>query len=1224
MVMILQDSESIADNCFALNPRDIIPTPGAYVQMRTPGHWLIDSGASNHYTASRHILSNFRVTPDVPIMTGKGVIAAKGIGNVCLHTSVGIRTVYDVMWVPELTGCHNLLSIPQLISKRCSIRMTIDGVTIHGPMGVLLMEGVFSGKNFLVKMASCASTMRVVQLDERLAPIPNGLPGEMSTYPQSIAMLAGSEDTQPLEVWHMRLGHLNQAAIQQLTSRATGITIGPSRPQTISMKCDSCLRGSQHKQISYTRSDRAIKILEHIWADLKGPLLDKDVYGFRFFIVFVDEHSRYTSVYPLVEKADAFNAFRIFEARAERVSGHKIVNLHVDGGGEFINNSLRSHCRDRGIAIYLTQAYSPEMNSIAERMMRTIIEHASAMLWTALLPIGFWAAAVKTAVFLTNRSPASALPDHITPFECYFGRKPNLGFLRVWGCKAAAHIPDQLRTKTDWSSKSSTHCIFIGYSDTENLYELWDVDNNTMIRKRDVVFWEHEFGHPALGNALQHGVSIYAGMAHKLVPAMGQPSPALQPTTNTMPLSPLPSRQTIPKLPAEPSNKERLEKHKELTFIPYQPPHAAALLQEIDILDAPSSIKIPFKLFRADHQPGIDLRLPTVPHTYRAAKTHPRGAQWKLAMEKEIQTLQKNNTWDLVPLLTGRRAFPNKWVYSYIVGPKVAERLEKEWAEELAKNGQQLNDEMREQLRQLAESGSEILEKARLVARGDLQKSGIDYRQTFAPVVKFVSLRVLLTYAGLRRFSTKHFDIESAFLYGSVDLEVYMQQPQGFEDGTNRVCKLNKAIYGLCQAARQFYLRLDEILRDIGYQRLSADWAIWAREDGAFIAVHVDDMFAAGSQLQLDTAYAQLNKYLTVKDLGEIRRYLGLEIRYVDGIFHVSQESYARKILEEFKFEEAATAPTPMVDAENWDRVDSPLLNDGAKEKYQSAVGMLLYLMHGSRPDISFAVIKLSQYSSCPRQFHWNGVKRIFKYVKGTIQQALCLGDLSSSDHSNDQSTTSKKVPTTDLCAYFDSAHADNANKKSTCGYIFLLFGGIISWTTRVQKTIALSSTEAEYMAGTEAVREAVWIKGLTDAILRAEYSQYTIQWPIVLYGDNQGSLALANNPQFHQRTKHIALRQRFISDMVEEGLIRVQYVPTSEMLADSFTKALRRDRHTDHWNRFHLASSSGTETINTLLLSIHGDSIPRKRKWSCSTCHNLFRSPDALHQHLLRKNQCC
>ena len=503
--------------------------PGDYIHIQPSGRWLIDSGASNHYTSIKHIISDFKEIPDVNIMMGKGCVSAKGIGNVTLHTNVGLRTVFDMMWVPELTGRHNLLNIPQLISKHCDIRMNINGTTIHNKEGVLLMEGVFTGKGFLVKMSVCSTTMQIAQLmpmNNKLVPIRVIIPGQIATYRSKditsiqddfLAMLAGSEDTQPIEVWHTRLGHLNQAAIQQLTTRAIGLHIGPARPQTISMKYDLCLREAQYKQISYIRSDKPIRILEHIWADLKGALLEQDVYSFKFFIAFVEEKTRYTNIYPLLEKGDAFGAFKIYEARAERVTGYKIVNLHVDGGGEFVSNNFRAHCRDRGIAIHFTQPYSTEMDSISERMMRTIIEHVSAMLWMAGLPVGFWAAAVKTSVFLTHRSPATALQG-MTPYEAYFGRKPNLGFLKVWGCGAAAYVPDELRTQTDWTSKSTNNCIFIGYSETENLYELWDVQKADLIRKRDVIFWEHEMGHPSLTHyALPHGVSIYGGITGKIV-----------------------------------------------------------------------------------------------------------------------------------------------------------------------------------------------------------------------------------------------------------------------------------------------------------------------------------------------------------------------------------------------------------------------------------------------------------------------------------------------------------------------------------------------------------------------------------------------------------------------------------------------------------------------------------------------------------------------------------
>ena len=405
------------------------------------------------------------------------------------------------------------------------------------------------------------------------------------------------------------------------------------------------------------------------------------------------------------------------------------------------------------------------------------------------MPIGFWAAAVKTSVFLTNRSPASVLRG-MTPFEAYFGTKPNLGFLHVCGCRAAAHVPSEIRTKTDWSSKSTPECIFIGYSDTENLYELWDVAKAAVIRKRDVIFWENEFGHPTFASvALPHGVSIFGGTAQstvfggtagKLVPHLreDQSAPPTDNSTRNLPLAPLPARQTVSKLPPEQTIAQQASGGN-LTFIPYVPPVAHYMVFDDELDDSPGGFGDWSNLhaFLAEHSPTplpspIDHSLPT---TYYDACRYPEATQWKAAMERELQSLRDNDTWELVDLPPGRRAFPNKWVYSYVDGPKANA------------------------------SGVQTMVKARLVARGDLQKPGVDYKETFAPVVKFVSLRVLLTYAALRKFSTRHYDITSAFLHGDIDLEIYMKQPMGFDDGTPRVCRLKKAIYGLCQAARQFY-----------------------------------------------------------------------------------------------------------------------------------------------------------------------------------------------------------------------------------------------------------------------------------------------------------------------------------------------------------------------------------------------------------------------------------
>lgn len=1236
----------------------------------------------------RQLLSDYKDCVNEKILTGNGYIVAKGIGNVTLHTSVGLRTIHDVFFVPALAGKHNLLSVPQIIRKGCSVTMSrLSGCKIfsNDAHSVLLLEGSFTGHGFLVDMAVCRTTTAVAKLE--LHSTPSGdilLPTHMRDEGR-LAMLAGSSDTQPIEMWHMRLGHLNQSAIRQLASMATGLNIGPSRAQTVSMSCDSCLRGAQHKQVSYSRSRLASKRLEHVWADIKGPLLNRDVYGFRFFCIFICEFTRWTAVYPLLEKGHAFGAFKIYEARYERLASEKILNLHIDGGPEFLSTAFRSHLRNAGIALCVTQPYSPEMNSLAERALRTITEHASAMLWNAILPVSFWSCAVETSVYLLNRSPHSAL-DNKTPYQAWYGAAPNLGHLRVFGCRASAHVPNELRTKTDWASKS-TSCIFIGYSVTENLYKLWDITKRSVIKKRDVIFWEHEMSHPSLrSEALTHGVSIDPNLG---APAPPLPAPDLNPAgiagiiadseaenlippvppptvSPPMPLTPPASQQSVQKLQPEPSEQQRVKTGGDLRFIPYVPPAANMALLPPTISTVPGfsttlplggTVDLPLEpsvdpltfdsvldplrdrplAFGEDVEYAMaltaaidifDLTVPDVepkpipvpplhrdvPRSYKQAMSHPRRDRWLAAMNKELKSLQDNETWDLVPLPPGRKAFPNKWVYSYVSGPKLIESAEKRLraihgSGELPPEAQAELDSLR--------SGSQVMEKARLVARGDLQREGIDYTETYAPVIKFVSLQVLLTWAAKHNFRTRHWDIVSAFLHGNIDMEIFMYQPQGFSDGTNRVCRLKKAIYGLCQAARQFYLRLDEILRHLNFTRLAADWALWVRSDGAFIAAHVDDMAAAAdTNATLDQIATHLGGYVELKDLGEISEYLSVSIKFDEKqrLFLLSQEQYILQLLADYDMGSCFPVHTPVLvtDKAKWYSEDTPLLDKRGQRRYQALIGSLLYLMHATRPDLAFTVIRLSQFAAHPRECHWLALKRVLRYLKGTSSAVLTLGDLSTTG------TSSKSVDNSGLVGYFDVAHADHTDCRSTCGYVFLFFGSPVSWASRVQRTVALSTTEAELMAGTEAAREAIWIKSLTDSLFLLNPSS-SASLTCELRGDNQGALALAVNSVFHHRTKHINIRHRFLCDVVNDGIVTVKYVPTADMLADGLTKALPRDTHLDHCTRLGLRlypSPEPTDAVNTALVV----TVQKKRKVRCDDCGNLFSDEAALHKHKLKK----
>ena len=440
------------------------------------------------------------------------------------------------MWVPDLKGFASLLSVPQLAEKGFTITFDKETCEIlrHGQ---LIAKGTKTNKAYYLEIHDSTSS-------------PSHMP-QLQLTSSTHAMVHGTIDTQPIEVWHKRLGHLNKEAIQKLTKLSTGMIIGTPKDQTINQKCTACLKGSQHRNISRMMREPQDKKLGCVHVDLKGPCLDKDVYGFRYFVAFTDEKTRFTRVFPIVNKSDTFGAFKTYQAQSERETGCKILALMIDGGGEFLSNEWRTHCLNQGIVIRTTQPYSPEMNGIAERVNRVLAEHASAMLWEAELPIGFWAAAVTNAAYLKNRSPTSFL--ECTPYEAYYGKQPNLGHVRIFGCRAQVHVPIAIRSKTTWDSHT-TECFLIGHLDTENMYELWDVQKGEAIRRRDVIFWEDQLGSNLLRSfALPSGMEILP-IAQQYTTSFKQHHPTISttmPTQPHLPLKQLPTQQTVTSLPTQ-------------------------------------------------------------------------------------------------------------------------------------------------------------------------------------------------------------------------------------------------------------------------------------------------------------------------------------------------------------------------------------------------------------------------------------------------------------------------------------------------------------------------------------------------------------------------------------------------------------------------------------------------------------------------------------------------
>jgi hypothetical protein len=439
-------------------------------------------------------------------------------------------------------------------------------------------------------------------------------------------------------------------------------------------------------------------------------------------------------------------------------------------------------------------------------------------------------------------------------------------------------------------------------------------------------------------------------------------------------------------------------------------------------------------------------------------------------------------------------------------------------------------------------------------------------------VVKFSAIRVLLSMAAHYNLELHQKDVTTAFLHGDLDHDIYMQQPEGFvvPGQEQLVCLLGHSLYGLKQAGRAWYHKIHQALLKLGFHCLHADTCIDVREQGGLLlvaALYVDDLLLLSNSLAELTAFkSALSQRFAMKDLGEAQYILGIQIQRdrTARTLSISQREYVSKLLTHAGMEDSRTAITPL-------EVGAPLSKDDCPDpaapdinvvrQFQSAVGAVMYAMLGTRPDIAYAVAALSQFCSNPGQPHWNGLRRLLHYLRGTTDYRLTYGP---------QRDGSSKPQSIALYGYCDSDWAsDKDDRRSVTGYAFMLGGGTVSWQAKKQHTVALSSVEAEYMAASQAAKEALWLRALLRELGMRSTS------PTTLCSDSQGSFALSRNPEHHARSKHIDIRHHFIREQVAAGSINVVYVPTEDMAADVLTKPLSRSTHLHMVRMLGLTSAS-------------------------------------------------
>uniref|UniRef100_A0A8R7UCU5 Reverse transcriptase Ty1/copia-type domain-containing protein n=1 Tax=Triticum urartu TaxID=4572 RepID=A0A8R7UCU5_TRIUA len=473
-------------------------------------------------------------------------------------------------------------------------------------------------------------------------------------------------------------------------------------------------------------------------------------------------------------------------------------------------------------------------------------------------------------------------------------------------------------------------------------------------------------------------------------------------------------------------------------------------------------------------------------------------------MIEELNALEKNRTWELVHLPEGKKAVSCKWIYTVKQNPE----------------------------------GKIERYKARLVARGYSQTYGIDYDETFAPVAKMSTVRILISCATNFGWPLHQLDVKNAFLHGDLHEEVYMEIPPGFSTPrtAGKVCRLRKSLYGLKQSPRAWFDRFRHAVCHMGYKQCNGDHTVFYRHAErriTILAVYVDDIIITGDDdIEILRLKKNLSKEFEVKDLGHLRYFLGIEIaRSPKGIV-LSQRKYVLDLLSDTGMLGCRAASTPIdqnhkLSAQSGEPVD--------RENYQRLVGRLLYLCH-TRPDISYAVSVVSRYMHDPRSGHLDAVHHILRYLKGSPGKGLWF----------------KKNGHLNVDGYSDADWASCLDdRRSTSGYCVFVGGNLVSWRSKKQSVVSRSTAEAEYRAMSLGLSEMLWVRNLLTEL------KVMRRGLVKVWCDNKSAINIANNPVQHDRTKHVEIDRFFIKEKLDEGIIELNYVSSGNQVADSLTKGL-------------------------------------------------------------------
>lgn len=1119
--------------------------------------FVIDTGATCHIVPDSilpQMVDLRRAPQNAHVLMNNHRAEVTWIGSlfVTSHTTGRRCVITDVHVVPG--SSFSIFSISKFID-RSGGSLSIDGDKCHlfNQDGVLILSG--KSRNGLY-YTSFSFTNAPASTDERDATHQD----DDDDQPTALVAprLVIDPDTPPaLLQLHSRLNHLGLRTIQLLI-RNKQVQIVDAKVRKLILKrtapidCEPCKLAKASRKPLPKRPITAIPVSDPgvFSTDLKGPLI-RSAGGNRYVINFVHKQSGYVFLDFLKTKDQATEALQRIIPIAEATGKVKVTIVRFDQGTEFMNTELLNWLHTRGIRHQPTSPDSSAQNGLSERPWRTFSENVTAMHIESGVPVRYWPDAFNYSNYIRLRLPSRA--DNTTAYERFRHEPPPpLRTIYPFGAAAYARTPDALRNKASLTGRARK-CVILGIDEnTKDGYKLLHLATGRVIHSRNITVHSEQFPLRSDRQApLPEFEDLTEDQEEQPQPSSVEPESSPMSPTQSSSAANLEIRQSTPtsaEIPAPaPVQSFRISDLQADTNqpAPAVPPDPATTTGRPRRVRAPPATFDPFAYDLARYHDNAQRPVsvaamttegPATPEleeeisiadgcndnpTVTEALASPERDQWLAAIRKELASHRRNQTWRYIRKTHLKKGVPTIGTMFLLKTKRGAK-------------------------------GEELTKKARLVALGNAVRKGLYYLETFSPTPRWTTIRLMLATAVQLNLAIHQLDVDTAYLIPWLPkTEVYYLRPsKGFPldelpYGPDTYMELQKCIYGLRASGRHWNRHLHQTLLKLGFKQSNADPCLYLRVSKertfAAIIIYVDDILVTATDTDMVEIKDALKSNYPIKDAGPLSWFLGCSINYDrrKGMLSISQTEFAKNILSRAKMTSCNPVSVPIT--ERLTIPEEPPSQDELQElkniPYRSVVGALLYLAVCTRPDLAYTVNQLTRFLSAPRLVHWQAAKRALRYIQGTKTLGL---------HYQRSDTTDFN-----LLGFSDADWAgDTDTRKSTTGFCFTLASATISWRVQTQRCVALSTAEAELIALTRTTQEAIWLIRLSNN-LGFDHR------PLTIHEDNQAAIVLTKDFKFSEKTKHMSTRYFYVREKIQDGTIKVIYVPTNDQLADIFTKPL-------------------------------------------------------------------